>query len=328
MRKTKYFDPVNYTLQECDIVEKDFSTFLNNLTDVPESLPFYNLSLDEVGITNQQIIVSIKDILGEGRVVPVLCDLSLSVRLSKKRGIHMSRIEEALFENTKVIYDSFDDFGLKLSQNIRNRQDCDYVIVKIRGTYFHSRETIVTKRNTNDKLYLIVNIINTDKDTKIQNGIQAYNMTSCPCTKTYTKFSVVPELKKMSLNIEQIQKIINITHSGSHTQRGLVTIIIDKISDNITFKSLYEILDNSCHLVSELLKRPDEHNLVISALKQPQFTEDVVRDIVYQSLNKFKDVPDSTNINIESLLFDSIHIHDVCAKINKTFGEIRKEIKK
>jgi MptA/FolE2 family GTP cyclohydrolase len=211
---------------------------------------------------------------------------------------------------------------------MREKQDCAYSIVKIKGTYFHTRKTKISNKTTNDKLYLLVNVINDKRGIKIEKGIQAYNMTACPCTKTFTKFSVVPELMKLDLNKEKIQKIIDITHPGSHTQRGLVTVLVDKNSETITFSSLYEILDKSCHLVYELLKRPDEHNLVVSALGRPQFTEDVVRDVAYQILNTYKGISDKTRVSIESLLFDSIHIHDVYTKISKTFGEIRKEIKK
>jgi MptA/FolE2 family GTP cyclohydrolase len=325
----KYFDPVNYKLQDEDLaVKEDFKSFLDHLTDVPASIPFHNISIDEAGIFNQQVSVNIKDILHGEKVLPVLCDLSMVIKLDENRGIHMSRIEEALFETIKDDFESLDDFGEALSIKIRERQDCEYSIVKIKGTYFHSRKTRITNKDTHDKLYLLVSVFNDGGRIKIQKGIQAYNMTACPCTKTFTKFSVIPELLNLGLDKDKIQKIIDITHPGSHTQRGLVTILIDKSSKEVTFRSLYEILDISCHLVYELLKRPDEHNLVVSALGKPQFTEDVVRDVAYHAIGVFKSVPDETAINIESLLFDSIHIHDVYTKINKTLGKIRQEIKK
>jgi len=49
----------------------------------------------------------------------------------------------------------------------------------------------------------------------------------------------------------------------------------------ISYQSLYEILDESVHLIYDLLKRPDEHELVVRALSKPQFTEDVIRDVAY-----------------------------------------------
>jgi len=329
MKKNKYLDPVNYKLQDDDLSPKEnFNDFLEKLTDVPDSIPFHNVSIDEAGITNQQIIVNIKDVWNGDIIVPVICDLSMTIKLNTSRGIHMSRIEEALFETVKKTYDCLEDFGIALSQNIKDGQECDYSVVKIKGTYFHSRKTRVSKKDTLDKLFLVVNIINTGTDIRVQKGIQAYNMTACPCTKTYTKFSVVPELINLGLNKDQIQKIIDLTHSGSHTKRGLVTILIDKTSEDITFKLLYKILDISCHLVYELLKRPDEHDFVVSVLRKPQFTEDVVRDVIYHALDELRNIPDSTRVSVESLLFDSIHIHDVYTKISKTFGEIKKEMKK
>jgi GTP cyclohydrolase FolE2 len=80
-------------------------------------------------------------------------------------------------------------------------------------------------------------------------------------------------------------------------------------------------------LVYELLKRPDEHDLVIRALTKPQFTEDVVREVVFNTYQQFKHILSPTAaLYAESLLLDSIHIHDVQTVINKTMGEIKNEV--
>jgi GTP cyclohydrolase FolE2 len=168
--------------------------------------------------------------------------------------------------------------------------------------------------------------IATPKNTSSQIGISAYNMTGCPCTETFTKFAVVPKLKDAGFNLAQISEILDITNSGTHTQRGLATVNVDKASPKVTYAKLYEVLDSSCHLVYELLKRPDEHELVVRVLRHPQFTEDVVRDIVDNVVRilggEFKP---SSKIFASSQLYDSIHIHDVYTEIEKNYGELAHE---
>jgi GTP cyclohydrolase FolE2 len=121
----KHFDPVNYKLQNKDIESNEsFESFLDHLTDVPSSIPFHNISIDEAGIFNQQIFVYVKDIIDRNRTVPVLCDLSMTIKLEKNRGIHMSRIEEALFETVKENFEGLDDFAKTFDKNEREAGLC------------------------------------------------------------------------------------------------------------------------------------------------------------------------------------------------------------
>src|SRR5260221_12374881 len=164
------------------------------------------------------------------------------------------------------------------------------------------------------------------KEIKVQTGLRAYNMTACPCTRTFTKYSVVPELVKLGFDKDTVQKVLDITHSGTHTQRGTVTLLVDKTSDKMTHGALHKILEESCHLIYELLKRPDEHDLVVRALSKPQFTEDVVREVAFTAYQAFSDAPGKTKLIVESILLDSIHIHDVCTMIERSFSDIQKEL--
>lgn len=323
------FDPVNYQLTgDESAYSEGYKEFLDTLTDVPSSVPLHNLSIDWAGITQQKVIVQIEDIDKKGKLVPVVCDVSLYVDLHGHRGIHMSRCEEVLLELSKKSYKSLDEFSLEIASGLRKKQDSEFGIVKMVGTYLHHRPTHKSQRESADRIYLINDVKASDKEVKIKTGIKAYNMTACPCTRTYTKYSTVPALRDMGLTTEQIQKILEITLTGTHTQRGTITIIVDKNDDSITSGELYSILNDTTHLVFELLKRPDEHDLVTRALKKPQFTEDVVREVAYETYHRFhKAVPEDTQLFAESILNDSIHIHDVATTINKTFGEIKKEVK-
>jgi len=326
MKKTPR-DPVNYELKEEDL-EGDFADFLNTVTDVPSSPSLHPIHVNEAGITNQQVYIKIKNIDGKGEEKPLLCDIEIGVNLEDHRGIHMSRCEEALFDLTKQTHESLDDFAIALAREIREKQGGKGGVVKVNGLYLHERATKVTQRTSQDKIYLLSRAeADRDKET-IQTGVRAFNINACPCTRAYTKYSAIPALQKAGFDQEEIKKILDIVVTGSHTQRGTISVVVDKTTPEIVAGEIYRVIDDSAHLVYELLKRPDEHELVIRALRNPQFTEDVAREVVFNMFKRFETVaPDSTKMSVESVLQDSIHIHDVRTKIGTTFGQIRQSIK-
>jgi GTP cyclohydrolase-4 len=321
--KKQYKDPVNYKLTQSDVNNPGFSNFLDELTDVPSSESLKPYSIDKAGIAEQSAYITIKAIDDNDIDVTMLINVCMQVELKGHRGIHMSRCEEALFSLVDKTHTSLDAFTEKLSILLLNVQDSKKAFVSAEGTYIHKRLTKMSKKQSYDKMTLRAISTATPKGTQTNIGMSAFNMTGCPCTETFTKFAVVPKLKKAGFDLNQISDILDITVSGTHTQRGLATINIDKTSNTVTYLKLYEILDNSCHLVYELLKRPDEHELVVRVLRKPQFTEDVVRDIAGQLVHHFKkDIAPTSKVFISSQLYDSIHIHDVYTEIEKKFSEL------
>lgn len=325
MKKT-YKDPVNYRLTKADIDSPSYKDFLDGLTDVPSSDSLRPFSIDRAGISEQSAYIRVKAIDNEKRAVPMFINVKMQVELEGHRGIHMSRCEEALFSLLDKEHASLDAFTEELARMILELQSSDKAYVHAEGSYMHQRDTKMSNKKSYDKMTLRSSTVVDQAGTRSNIGISAYNMTGCPCTETFTKFSVVPKLKDAGYELNQISEIINITNSGTHTQRGLATINVDKASEKVTYKELYEALDTSCHLVYELLKRPDEHELVVRVLRNPQFTEDVVRDIVHEVLRVLGDeFEEDSEIFASSQLYDSIHIHDVYTEIDKTYKELKAE---
>lgn len=318
-------DPVNHKLTQSEVSDGSYKEFLDELTDVPSSVPLNPYSIDKAGIGQQAAYIKVRSMFSE-KYVPVLCYINMRVELEGHRGIHMSRCEEALFSIMDDDYESLDDFASRLAQRIRHLQDARAAYIEVEGTYIAERKTVKTRKQSYDRMTLFAEAVSTTKGVDSRIGIAAFNMTGCPCTETYTKFSVVPKLQEAGFSLDDINSIVNITNSGTHTQRGIAKIMIDKSHEEVTYRKLFDILDESCHLVFELLKRPDEHELVVRVLKKPQFTEDVVRDIVDASIRKLgRYLENESRIQASSVLFDSIHIHDVCTEIDKTYAQLKKE---
>ena len=84
-----------------------------------------------------------------------------------------------------------------------------------------------------------------------------------------------------------------------------------------------DIFTEVLHVSQDLLKRPDETELVLKAHRRPQFAEDTVREVAKAAGNKFKDtLPPDTEIQVKTLSLESIHIHDVECYLDTRLGEI------
>ncbi len=319
----KYKDPVNHKLNSEEIRPENFSSFMNELTDVPESEPMHNISVDEAGITGQQHVLYTMDFVEDAAGEPLFSEVEMSVSLEGSRGIHMSRCEEVLFEfkNRKDL--TLMELATAMAIKLREVQGAEKSFVTLSAQKSLKRSTRVTKRDTYDKIFLYAKASITSSSEQNDIGLTAFNMTACPCTKTYTKFTVVPKLIDLGLNLDLAQKVVDLTMSGSHTQRGTISINVEDVSKKFRVESLYQILDESTHLVNELLKRPDEHDLVTRALAKPQFTEDVVRETAENMKTRLVgEIASTSLVTIESILHDSIHIHNVKTVIKRPFANL------
>lgn len=319
----KYKDPVNHKLSLEEINPEVFSSLMNELTDVPESEPLHSIDVDEAGITGQQLILHTIDFAENKVAEPLFSEIEMSVSLANSRGIHMSRCEEVLFEFKNRKDFTLLEMAAAIARELRKVQCAEKSYVTLTAQKSLKKSTNVTKKETHDKIFLYAKASITKTSESFDTGLSAFNITACPCTKTYTKFSIVPKLIDLGLDLNQIQKIIDLTMSGTHTQRGTISIHLDDVSEDFRAESLYNVLDQSTHLVNELLKRPDEHDLVTRALAKPQFTEDVVREVAVNLKNILRDkISDNSMVKIESILLDSIHIHNVKTVIKRSFSNL------
>lgn len=319
----KYSDPVNHQLSSEEILPENFKAFMDELTDVPESEPLHNIAIDEAGITAQEHILFTTDFVNDSKSEPVFVEIEMSVSLEGSRGIHMSRCEEVLFEfiNRKDL--SLIEMAVSMAEKLKHVQEAKKAYVTLRAQKSLRKNTRVTKKETHDKMFLYAKASLSDTNMQRDVGLSVFNITACPCTKTFTKFTVVPKLVELGLDLNLTQKIVDLTLSGTHTQRGTLSIAVCDVNKEFKIESLYDVLDKSAHLVNELLKRPDEHDLVCRALAKPQFTEDVVRETATNIKSMlFEKIHDKSLVTIESILHDSIHIHNVKTVIKRLFCDL------
>jgi GTP cyclohydrolase FolE2 len=109
-------------------------------------------------------------------------------------------------------------------------------------------------------------------------------------------------------------------------QRSHGRLIVES-DGSITFTQLLDILHNSfSSRTLELLKRPDEAALVLSAVEKPRFVEDVVRHAAKNVVEKFQHLPDSHRVYIKVRALESIHSHNLESTLKSNLGILRQRI--
>ncbi len=277
-------------------------------TDVPEQEPSFQISLSEVGVSNKTVWIR----LPQGRFP---FDAGLYVDLpANVRGIHMSRIEEAI----SLLYDQdFPDPGAyarTLAVKIKERQRGSSARVRLEGKMPLVHRTSVSGKESVDTAEVEVEVhVYHDGSggmvTRESIGLGLCHITACPCTQLYVG-TLVPG------NADSLPLL-------THSQRSLTWLRLGNPGGCLCIDDLYGCLSAALHTTQDLLKRPDEAELVIRAHRVPQFAEDSVREVARQVGLRLRGILGRAEpVLIRSLSLESIHIHDVRASIQTTMGEI------
>jgi GTP cyclohydrolase I len=105
-----------------------------------------------------------------------------------------------------------------------------------------------------------------------------------------------------------------ISESGAHNQRGVVTVLV-RLRGMLWLEELVETVERcaSCEVYS-MLKRADEKFVTERAYQHPVFVEDLLRDIAAELMQR--DVVEHYVIEAETL--ESIHDHNAYGFLSRT----------
>ncbi len=281
-------------------------------SDVPEEAPEFSIDLDEVGICNKTVWA----LLAQGRM-PFEADVTVGLDDSY-RGIHMSRIEECIADLYTYQVRDIREYASILSESVLEKQAARHVKVKLKGALPWLTETSVSKKTSLDTVSVSVEVVAfrpEDRMTKqITIGLGLNHITACPCTQKYNQFFYQQPCEGLP--------------AATHSQRCNTVLYVRDDQEKIGFEDLKACLLSGQHWVQDLLKRPDEAEIVTQAHRNPQFIEDVIRNVACQVSRLLgAKLDDSSQIVIESLSQESIHSHDVRARLKASLGQIKKSLK-
>lgn len=287
----------------------------NFMSDMQSQKLKGSFKLTRVGVTHVKKPVIVKR---PNREITLIVDFDLFVDLpAELKGSHMSRNLQVL---SRVIDDSvrqpvfgLENLGSKICQELLRRHEyATRSEVFMSADYF--LEQGMSKGNTSLENYRLKASAESIRNgpTKKCIGVEVTGMTTCPCAME-------------EVRIRQGITDDNIALSITHNQRNVTTLSLEAPADRpLEADKLIQIVEKCFSSPTyEILKRADEAQVVIDAHSNPKFVEDVVRDVLHEVLEEYKDLPDDAKVSVKSESYESIHKHNAYAERDTTMGELR-----
>lgn len=306
------------------------------LPDTQDDSPNIPISLTRVGVTGVKKLLQLER--KDKRPIILVPTFDAFVDLpNDQKGVHMSRSPEAISE---VMEDVANDKSVEVeiicaeivNKMMKKHEYAKRVEVSMVTDYMFVKESPVTKNKTQEMAKLIAKAVGVRDDNgniKIRKsiGAEVTGMTVCPCAQESVKESDRNKLLEF-LDEETTEKVLNTVTFASHNQRGVGTLLIEVPEKYIVKgEDIINMIESSMSSpVCELLKRPDENAVVMSAHKNPVFVEDCVRNMMEKIVNMYGDFPDDTLITARQENYESIHRHNAYAEKVTTMGELKEEL--
>jgi len=242
--------------------------------------------IDKVGIreTYGEVVFNLK-------TIPA--NFSLYVSLIGGKGIHMSRLPIVLLEHSPLHIDK------KSIQNVldvmeeRSGEFCKDYYLKMSFEYARNILSPVTKLKNIMVIPVKIKVSKNDKKYKHILEIMVPYTSLCPCSKEISKYS-------------------------AHNQRSFATVTVELFNSDY-----HDVVQNiilavercvSCPIYN-ILKREDEKYVTERAYENPNFVEDISRNIGVE-LDKFLEIDYINDYCIVINHEESIHQHNAVAILN------------
>ncbi|MBQ9689628.1 MAG: GTP cyclohydrolase I FolE2 [Candidatus Methanomethylophilaceae archaeon] len=254
-----------------------------------------------------------------GKVVHNLnCTFDIYVDLPKEqKGSHMSRNVEVLNE---IVADSIknpiiavENVAVDILKRLMvHHEYAKEAEVHIEAEYFRESKTPLGRDTFESYTILSGGHIVRDGEITKMIGVEVIGMTACPCGQ-----QTVTEMLDIHSDVPVM----------THNQRNVVTLMV-YLPENVDVEAndLIDLVEKSFSSPTfELLKRPDEGQVIINAHSNTKFVEDVVRAVLDNFVKRYADLPDDVYVDVISDSEESIHKHDAYAEREATLGELRQE---
>ncbi|MDR3062851.1 MAG: GTP cyclohydrolase MptA, partial [Methanobrevibacter sp.] len=257
--------------------------------DTQDNAPRIPVKLSRVGVTGVKKLLQLER---DGkRPIILLPTFDAFVDLpNDQKGVHMSRSPEAISEVLEeVTKDSSVDVETICAEIVNKMMHKHEYAKRVEVTmitdFMYLKQSPVTKHNTQEIAKIKAQAIGYKQAGKIKIrksiGAEVTGMTVCPCAQESVKEADKLKLLEF-LDEETTEKVVNTVTFASHNQRGIGTLLIEvPENQNIEGEEIIKIIEDSMSSsVCELLKRPDENAVVMSAHQNPVFVEDCVRNMM------------------------------------------------
>jgi GTP cyclohydrolase IV len=297
--------------------------------DLQASAPEVRVGLSRAGVTGVHKAIRLRRGPYE-KLVSARIDCFVDLEPAQK-GVHMSRFPELFGEaiDDVVIREAFlvEELAEHIARHVLARQRALRAEVKIVASYPMARRTPVSDLPTQEMVSLIGIAAASGRGSRRVVGVEASGINACPCAQGLVRERAADRLDEAGFGGEDIERILDLVPLATHNQRGLGTLYVGTAATGVNAERLVEIVEASMSApVYELLKRPDELEVVERAHRQPRFVEDSVRLALKGALDAYPDLADDDFLYSRQVNLETIHRHDVLAERHGTVGELRTEL--
>jgi GTP cyclohydrolase I/GTP cyclohydrolase-4 len=302
------------------------------LGDVQARRPSTHVSLSRVGVTGVQKVI---------RLGPAEAEQLFSAKLEcfvdlhpTQKGAHMSRFDETVEEAIEevVLGESFkaETLAAHIVERVRERQDALRAEVTIEASYPEHKPAPVSGVQTQEMYTLFGSAVASPRGTRRLVGVQAQGMTACPCAQEMLTERARERLADDGFTDDEIERVFEHVPVATHNQRGLGTLYVGCVEGcdiPVHAERLLRIVEESMSSeIYELMKRPDEAEVVEKAHRRPRFVEDCVREMIRMAVDEFDGFGDETFVLARQENLETIHQHNVVAERHGLLGELSREL--
>jgi GTP cyclohydrolase I/GTP cyclohydrolase-4 len=300
--------------------------------DVQAQRPSTLVSLSRVGVTGVEKVVRIRADAGEQLFYAELeCYVDLG---PEQKGAHMSRFEEVVNEaiDEVVLGEAFkaETLASHIAERVRDRQGGCRAEVTIAARYPEHKPTPATGTPTQEIYTLFGSAVASERGTRRLVGVQAQGMTACPCAQEMVGERAQERLRDDGFTEDEIARVLEAVPLATHNQRGLGTLHVgcpESCDVAVEAADLLAIVESSMSSeIYELMKRPDEVEVVEKAHRHPRFVEDCVREMVRMGSSRYAVLGEQAFISARQENLETIHKHNVVAERHGLIADLVREI--
>jgi GTP cyclohydrolase-4 len=301
--------------------------------DVQARRPSTHVSLSRVGVTGVEKVVRIRS---NGDEQLFYAELECFVDLGPgQKGAHMSRFEETVNEaiDEVVLGEAFkaETLAAHIAELVRERQDAARAEASIKARYPEHKPAPVSGARTQEIYTMLGTAVASDAGTRRLIGVQAQGMTACPCAQELVMVRSSERLTADGFTDDEIERVFELVPVATHNQRGLGTLYIgcpEGCSEAIEATRLLAIVEESMSSeIYELMKRPDELEVVEKAHRRPRFVEDCVREMIRMAVDEFRGIGGDAFVFARQENLETIHQHNVVAEHYGLIEELDRELR-
>jgi GTP cyclohydrolase I/GTP cyclohydrolase-4 len=299
--------------------------------DVQARRPALHVSLSRVGVTGVHKVIRIR---ANGAEQLFYAEIECFVDLGpKQKGAHMSRFDEVIEEAIEevVIGEALkaETLAAHIAERVRDRQGGMRAEVSLAAQYPEHKPAPVSGIQTQEIYTLLGSAVASERGTRRLVGVEAQGITACPCAQELLADRARERLAADGFDADAVERILDIVPVATHNQRGIGTLQVgcaEGCDAQIEAGTLLHIVESSMSSeIYELMKRPDEAEIVEKAHRRPRFVEDCVREMIRMAVDEFEPLGPDVFLSARQRNLETIHQHDVVAERYGLLGDLVRE---